>query len=180
MFNLSSVLRAIRPRLLAPLLVLPLAGFTNCDSFTPVTIPASDTSPPITYDGVWDLDYLVGAASPSSFTFHLDRDHTVLAVSSTLDGGGARKLDMFSSSTYTCCTKTVCRYTTPVSAPQTDQQNGSVGSKVSNGMYVYAEVTVPSCPTGYTLQSFRFSWYTRGEDFYGNRTTGKTQSIVYP
>jgi hypothetical protein len=46
--------------------------------------------------------------------------------------------------------------------------------------WLYSTVGLPTCPSGFTLRSFRYSWWTEAEDFHGHRTTGDVQSIVYP
>jgi hypothetical protein len=171
----------IRPVLLAPALLLLSTGFTECENFTEVTVPASDTSKPNTYDGVWiGGQYVSLAATGNSFQYHIDPGEGVLAISSAIDHSGVKKLEMYSGWRYTCCSGSVCSTSAPLSVPQTEEQAGGIGSTVSDGIWLYAPVQVPTCSSGFTLSSFGFSWWTVAEDFHGNRSVGRTQSIVYP
>jgi len=168
--------------LLAPVLVLFATGYTNCNYFSKVTVPATDTGKPTTYDGVWvNGDYVEGAIPGQRFDYKITPGQTVLAVSSAIDPGGLRKLTMRSSFQYTCCNGSgICSTTQPSSVPQVEEQAGGVGASVSNGIWLGPDVTLPSCSSGFTLRSYRFSWFTEAEDFHGNRTIGSSQSISYP
>lgn len=170
-----------RPLLLAPVLLLLATGYTDCEYFTDVTVPASDTGAPTTYDGVWvGGEYVDAALAGDSLEYHLAPGQTVLAVSSAIDSGGLRKLKMSTDWGYTCCRGDICSRTQPLSVPKTDEQAGGVGATVSNGLWLYTTVKLPTCSSGFTLRSYSYSWWTEAEDFHGNRTTGEMQSIVYP
>jgi alpha-tubulin suppressor-like RCC1 family protein len=54
-------------------------------------------------------------------------------------------------------------------APLTDEQTGGVGDSVSNGLWLYRAVTVPTCPPGFTLYDWQTRWYSEAEDFHGNK-----------
>jgi hypothetical protein len=172
-----------RPLLVATVLLLLTTGFTDCDSFTDVTVPAYDFDAPITYDGVWKGTYVRSALTGNSFEYHLAPGQTVQAVSSAIDSGGLKNLEMIASySESYCCNSSLCYFQGPHSMPADygDQQVGGVGSTVSNGMWLYSTVQVPTCARGGSLQWFRFRWQTWAEDFHGNSTLGNSQSIVYP
>lgn len=176
---------SITPRralLLAPIVGLLATGYTDCKYFTKVTVPSSDTNSPTTYDGVWKGgDYVEGAIPGQDFEYHITPGETVLAVSSAIDSGGLKKLTMRSSFRYTCCNSSnICSITQPISVPQTDEQAGGPGSTVSNGLWLYSGVSLPSCSSGFTLRSYRFGWSTEAEDFFGHKTFGESQAIVYP
>jgi hypothetical protein len=171
-----------RAFLAAPLLLLLATGYTSCESFVTVTVPATDTRSPTTYDGVWkDGEYVEGAIPGQNIDYHITPGEAVLAIGSAVDPGGLRRLTMSSSFRYTCCSSSnVCSVTQPISVPQTDTQSGGVGSSVSNGIWLYSAVELPSCSSGMTLRSYSFSWFTQGEDFHGNITRGSSHRIVYP
>ncbi|HVK72223.1 MAG TPA: hypothetical protein VM734_02845 [Kofleriaceae bacterium] len=166
---------------LAPFLLVLATGFTSCDYFDNVTVPASDRRAPDTYDGVYrGSEYVILSQSNQSFDYTLAPGVTVMAVSSAIDSGGLKKLTMSTSSASTCCNGDLCRQVQGLTAPKIEEQRGTVGSTVSNGIWLYSSVKVPTCPDGMTLEWFSFSWRTVAEDFHGNRTTGEWQSISYP
>lgn len=167
---------------LAPLLLLCATGYTSCEYFTTVTVPASDTGAPTTYDGVWQGgDYLAGAIPGQEIEYHLSPGESVLAISSAIDSGGVKRLTMSSTFRYTCCNGSgICSVTQPVSVPKTETQAGGVGSTVSNGIWLHSSVKLPNCSSGFSLRNYTFSWWTEAEDFHGNITSGEGQRIVYP
>lgn len=95
---------------------------------------------------------------------------SVLAISSALDAGGAKKVTMHSNLRYKCCHPSldgVCRNLQETHDPETADQPGGPGSTVSKGVWLYREVgvrTMPRCPVNFRLSQFRFSWFTEGED----------------
>ncbi len=167
--------------LLASALLLLATGFTACEHFSTVTVPASDTSRPNTWDGVWVDDQYVQLVGPTgSVDFRIRPGQTVLAVASALDSGGTQRLTMRSSFAWTCCRGDICSRTLPLTQPQVEEQAGSVGSSVSNGIWLYAEVTLPRCTSGFTLKSYSYWWSTEAQDFHGNRRTSRSHTISYP
>lgn len=175
---------SITPRalLLAPLLLLLATGYTSCEYFTTVVVPASDTGVPTTYDGVWkDGDYVAGALPGQEIEYHLSEGEAVLAIGSAIDSSGLRRLTMSTSFRKQCCNASgICSVSQPISVPKTETQPGGVGSSVSNGIWLYASVQLPKCNSGFTLRSYSFAWWTEAEDFHGNVTVGESQRIVYP
>jgi hypothetical protein len=162
-------------------------GNSECEDFEDVTVPASDSSPPVTLDGVWWESEWIELEGPSSaISYHLAPGEEVLAISSAVDSGGLKKLTMSSEVAWTCCTilsPVVCSATQSISAPIVRTQAGVVGSTVSNGLFTgqgVDAITLPSCQAGYVLKSYRFSWRTIGEDFHGNTRTSQKHSILYP
>jgi hypothetical protein len=181
MRKLKTLALAARPLLVASALLLLSTGFTECASFTDVTVPATDTTLPLTYDGVWlNGQYLTASMTGNSFEYHLSPGESVVAVSSGIDTGGLQSVEMYTGWSSRCCSGSVCSLAQPLSHAISDQQAGGVGSTVSNGIWVYSSVGLPTCGSGYTLSSFRFSWFTRARDFHGNTVVGDYQSIVYP
>lgn len=174
---------SIMPRalVLAPLLLLLATGYTSCEYFTTVTVPATDAVAPTTYDGVWkNGDYVAGALPGQDLEYHLSPGESVLAIASAIDAGGLQRLSMSSTFRYTCCSGSICSTTQPVTVPRTETQPGGIGSSVSNGIWLYSTVQLPKCQSGFTLSSYSFTWRTEGRDFHGNVTGGQWQRIVYP
>lgn len=181
--SISSRPRARHALLLAPILLLLTTGYTDCQYFTTVTVSsAPDTVTPTTYDAVWKGgEYVDGATNGMDLTYHIKSGETVIALSSAIDSGGLKKLTMYSSFRYTCCNGSgICSITQPISVPKTETQPGGVGSTVSNGIWLYSGVSLPACPSGFSLRDYTFGWSTEAEDFHGNISRGEGQRIVYP
>jgi hypothetical protein len=170
--------------LLAPLLLAVTMGSTDCEYFGETTVPASDPSPPTSYDGVWrGGEYVaIGASYASSgITYHFTPGQTVIAVSSAIDTEGVRKVTLSGAHSWQCCQGNICSSTSSASTPITDTQSGSVGSTVSNGIWVGQAISqLPTCNSGYTLKHYRFAWTTYAENFYGGKVTSPVHQIVYP
>jgi hypothetical protein len=177
---LEKLARSAPPALLAPVLLLLSTGFTECESFTDVTVPDSDTDKPTTFDGVWiGGQYVQSAFTGSSFVYHAEPGENVLTIAAAVDRGGLKRLEVHSGWRRTCCSSTVCSISSPLTSPRVELQEGTVGSTVSDGIWVYEAVQVPTCGEGWKL-TFGYSWFTEAEDFHGNITFGNYQSIVYP
>lgn len=170
--------------LLVPLVGLLATGFTDCDDFDQVKVPTSDTTAPFTYDGVISHgEWAKGVFTGDAFVYPITQSDSVLAVSSALDGGGLESLTMHATIRYTCCAIIgACSSFRTIEETQSDQQIGGPGSTVSNGIYLYRGIDsddLRRCPPGMKVGTFRFSWFTEGEDFFGNTVRGKTQVIEY-
>lgn len=155
-------------------------GWTDCDNFSPVVVPATDTSLPITFEGVYQTSEYVDGTVDQPMTYHLAPGERAFAVGAGIDAGGLRKLTMFTSQRYTCCRGSLCTSTVSSSVPQSETQAGGTGSTVSNGIYLYNYVVMPNCGTGSTLRSFSHGWFVVAEDFKGNSRTSRGSAMVYP
>ncbi|HEX7842498.1 MAG TPA: hypothetical protein VF469_33725 [Kofleriaceae bacterium] len=157
-------------------------GATDCQYFSSTTVPATDTTPPATWDGVWtNGDYAALRANPGSFIYHIPLGAQVIAVSSGMDDGGVSKVTTATEEGWLCCSGNICSSTGSLSSPTIATQDGSIGSTVSNGVWTGLTVQAHNfCNAGFTLTSYRFAWTTTAEDFHGNKTVGSTQQIVYP
>lgn len=169
---------------LAPMLLALTMGSTDCSAFGTVTIPSFDTTPPETADAVWrNNEYVAlgGTMLGGAITYHLSPGETVIAVASGVDEGGVRKVTMSIDRFWKCCQGNICSNTSSSSTPVIGTQSGSVGSVVSDGVYVGSVVgTLPTCNPGYTLKAYRFAWWTMAEDFHGLMRSSPTHQIVYP
>lgn len=166
----------------APLMLLLTMGSTDCEHFSNVVVPASDSTPPTAYDGVWrGGEYEVLRPSGNSgFVYHIDPGETVFAMASAIDPQGLRKLTMSTEGGWTCCSGNICSTSSGLSVPYVETQAGTVGSTVSTGIWHAVEVKLPTCNPGYTLTSFGFAWTTVGENFHGGTVTSAKHRIVYP
>ena len=167
----------------APLLLALTMGATNCEYFTDTVVPASDSTPPTAYDGVWrGGEYEVLRPSGNNgITFHFTPGETVFAVSSAIDPEGLRKLTMSTEEGWLCCSGNICSSSSSLSVPLVETQSGTVGSTVSTGIWNAVEIhELPTCNSGYTLTSYGFAWTTEGENFHGGEVTSAKHRIVYP
>lgn len=180
------------PYVFAPLLLSMTMGSTDCENFEDVVIPATDTTPPMTVDGVWwDGEYKVLKASSNTdaIVYHLPAGETsVLAISSAIDSGGVQSVNMHWTERWECCSSgnVNCQTLYAFSAPSTygDYQLGEPGDTVSNGIWYGREAkkrqTVIDCPGGKYVKNWKFEWHTRGFNFQHDSTIGKTHTILWP
>jgi hypothetical protein len=172
---------------LAPAVFLAATGMTNCQYFTNVTIPATDTTPPLAFSGVYSLTQgnYVDSTTDSSFVYDVPSDtETYLAVGATMDSGGAASVIMSTSSNLHCIDGGGNSHLVFQNGDfQTGQQAGSVGQVVSDGIWVYEPVRFDqfdTCPNGWRLSVATYSWTTISEDFHGNRSTSQGEMQYVP
>lgn len=169
---------------LSPLLLLLCMGSTDCDAYSDVTVPASDSTPPDTYDGVWwDGSYQELGSQNATVLYHISPGESVLAISSGLDAGGVKKVVMSPELAWQCCSGNICSNTTSLMASLSDTQPGSVGATVSNGLWVGTEVKMPAaspCQAGWVLTSWSYSWRTVATNFHNKSRTSPLRRVVYP
>jgi hypothetical protein len=171
--------------LAAPFLLALTMGSTDCQSYTAVTVPAVDTTRPLTLDGVWDPStaawVVLKESGTSGVVHHLTPGKLVIAVASGLDQGGTRTVSMAIETGWKCCQGSICSNTISLATPVVDTQPGSIGAPVSDGVYVATVIgTLPTCNPGYTLASYRYAWTTTVEDFHGNRRVSAVNQAFYP
>jgi hypothetical protein len=167
----------------SPLFLCLTMGATDCQYFSTTTVPAADTTVPVTWDAVWvGGNYVNLIPNTGSFIYHIAPGTSVIALSAGMDSGGVSKVSMAGWERWVCCSGNICSLSEPLSVPIVATQDGSVGATVSDGVYTGRFVSVPTraCNAGYTLESYSFTWMTTAEDFFGNKTSGARQTIVYP
>jgi hypothetical protein len=169
-----------------PLLLALTMGATDCEYFSNVVVPSSDSSPPITYDGVWQGGdwQIIRQSGNSGFTYPIQAGEHVIAIASGIDPQGLRKLTMYTEESWSCCSfgggENVCSSASPLSVPRVETQAGTVGSTVSTGIWTGVDVgKLPGCQSGWTLMSYRFKWRSEAENFHGGKVTSATHQIVY-
>lgn len=169
---------------LSPLLLLLCMGSTDCEAYSLVTVPTSDSTAPDTYDGIWwDGEYQDLGSQDASVVYHITPGEQVIAIGSGLDQGGVKKVVMAPEMSWTCCSGGVCSNTSSIMASITDTQGGGVGSTVSNGLWVGTGVTMPAaspCNAGWTLKSWSWSWRTTATNYHNKSRTSPLRRIVYP
>ncbi len=168
-------------RLILLSLVLPLFGYTNCQYFSDVTVPATDTQPPLAISSI-----VVDGVQQNSFTPIQEVYHDlrfVIAMASIFDQGGARAMEMLQSAQVSCGRGSLGQTVFVDMAPLRDEQTGTVGSTVKNGIYLFTPVDLAAyarlCGSGFTVREIRYGWSIRGTDFIGNTVSAPGGSIVY-
>lgn len=172
--------------LLAPVALLLATGATECDAFTTVTVPSSDSTAPELYDAVWfESEYEEIEHHSETLTYHLAPGDLILALGSGLDSGGVKKISMTREWSWTCCTSgNVCSTTQTLAAALSDTQPGGPGDVVSEGMWLGQSVELPSanelCNSGWWPTSYRFRWRTTAENYHGKTRTGPLRTVQWP
>lgn len=171
----------LRASFLAAVGLVFATGFTECSSFSSVTIPATDTSKPVAFAGVWrNGSYQATSKSGNTYVYHITPGESVLAIGAGIDGGGTHRLKMTGSFEWTCCSGDICGRTQSLTAPKIDEQAGAVGDSVSNGIWDYFSVELPTCGNGRPPDSFSYGWSAEATDFHGNTSTTGSYAVVYP
>lgn len=167
-------------RLVLLTLALPLFGYTNCQHFSEVTVPATDTTVPVMFSSLID-----GTQQNSFGPIHVRyRDlRYVVAMSSILDQGGACILEMTHGAEVEC-RRGNGGYIEFVELPTLrDRYPGPVGARVSNGIYLMHGVDLAAlaslCDAGYLAGQIDYTWSMIGEDCHGNSARMTGGSIQY-
>jgi hypothetical protein len=158
------------------LFCLPTLGFTDCESFGPVTVPATDTDAPFGVFRVYldDTEQVVG-----STTLEVDYDSSFIVVPAIMDGGGAKELHVTETVVVKCQWWWYPEITfdlAPYSNSFVESQAGGVGSTVSNGIYgvgtVYDFTSFYDDCTPYESSVAEISYFVSlldSVDFHGNQ-----------
>lgn len=162
--------------------VIPLCGYTDCNYFSTVTIPAQDTQPPIVGTRMWiDGQERIDLWSSS----YASASGSIVVVPFVYDGGGARTLTFGQAATVHCynAQQHLGQATSIHYIQQSTSQTGSVGSSVSDGMYLIGSVSNLAsfgsyCYDGFELESVSYGWGVWGTDFAG-LGAGTDHQITY-
>jgi hypothetical protein len=186
----------------AALFIIPVAflslGSTDCDQFREVTVPRTDSQPPMAVGSAYRI-YLggqLGQFSAEALAHRWETDAGTLyrysgpempllaAVATSLDDGGARRARLTYVSEYECCrlsggSWSACVRTSLAEATIEEHQEGTVGSRVSNGVYASALMQPPVCPSGKKARRVSFEFQVRAWDFDGNQSVSGPHRILY-
>jgi hypothetical protein len=171
---------------LAPVALLLATGATECDAWSTVTVPSSDSTPPDVYDAIWwESEYIEIKNHDQPLTYHLAAGEEVLALGSGLDWGGTKKVTMTREWSWRCCTVgNICSITQSSATALTDTQPGGPGSTVQQGMWLGQSVEVPNlatlCNAGWFPTFWRFRWQTSAENYFGVKRTGPMRTAQWP
>jgi hypothetical protein len=173
-------------RALPILLVIPVMGFT-CEYFATVTVPATDSGAPTAATRYWIDGEEHLAIWPVSETFS-DPSVAIAVFPAIYDSGGARRLEVGQHVEVRChdddADPELGQITNIAFFTKVATQNGSVGSKVSNGLYLAGDVTdLPDyawyCNAGFDLTRVTYTWSIFGRDFHNNAVSMPGGEIVY-
>lgn len=169
----------LRPFLL--LLVLPTFGFTQCQYFTTVTVPRTDTTVPVAAASV----YIDGQQQIrlGSILVTLDTLKSFVPIGAIFDGGGARSVTTQAIMQVTCRQPSGAESIFSVHfVPLSDHQVGGPGSSVSNGIYTATPIDFVAqarlCGSNAVAQRIEYRWGFGGDDFFGNTANG-SGAVIY-
>lgn len=164
--------------------VAPSLGYTDCNYFSTVTVPAADTSRPVLATRMWigGVESIQLGWADEVVTDPLDAASIFIAPA-VWDGGGARTLDLDQEVTVWCDGDGLGQVTFVNFFHRSTSQSGWPGSSVSTGMYLVGDVfdltAYDYCGSGFTLSEVDYGWTVTGTDFFGNAGDVFSGSIVY-
>ena len=149
-------------------------SLVGCEYFSNVVIPATDVESPTAFVGVYDADkgeYIrIGVWDPIEERV-TNPNKTYALVAAGMDAGGMRRITMTSFGTIKCTIPGGVNVTQWKGAPKIEEQEGTVGSTVSNGLYTYFTVKIgDQCGPGSRLVLYEIFWSAFAEDFYGHKS----------
>jgi hypothetical protein len=162
------------------LLALPAVGFTNCSSFSEVTVPANDTAAPLVGSRVYEPgESDVVRFGSVSYETH-DPNGTWYLAPFGFDAGGMHTLSVGTYSDRRCCypNSSVCGWITTLSQTTVDSENANPGDTVSNGRYLWFNFKPSTSYGSRTCDIHRFGYLIQAVDQAGNISTG-TASVTY-
>ena len=157
----------------ALVLVAPAFGFTNCEHFNTVTVPASDSTAPIV--GTRYLDNDGGDAIRfDGFveTIHGDVGKNYFVAPYGFDGGGVQALHIQRHATKYCENGDIGTIVHYHFLPESDEGSGGVGDQVSNGRYLYFLFRPLDYVTADSNCEVDMTWAITAVDYNGNTSTG--------
>jgi hypothetical protein len=162
---------------------------SGCKFFSTVTVPVTDTKPPLAPVSVFDFGISDYAAISTMLPLRYevtDPERTYLAVSATVDSGGAKEVMMWGMWLKYCTATGVPHETLFVQVPDEPPSTAQVGDTVSNGRWSYQVVRFADapaglpCPGGGAPHHLSFKWFTTAVDFHGNETDNEGEILYYP
>jgi hypothetical protein len=168
-------------RTLLFLTFIPLSGYTSCKYFSTTTVPATDSTPPIAVASlVRGADQLIRFGELIETTHDLNENF--IPIGAIYDNGGARSVTMHQSVRVRCRQGSLAQLSIVHFLPISDTQAGSVGSSVSDGIWVgegfrfstYAAL----CNPGFVVEEIRYGWSFSGDNFHG-LTASNGGAITY-
>lgn len=159
-----------------------LSGFTACSQFKKVTIPATDTKPPVAIGSYFVDGENHWSLSPVDYVTN-DPNADIIAVATAWDAGGARRVHMDRYVEIWCSKPGFGQMTSVTFFPHSATQSGGIGDTVSNGVYAIDTFDVAHyrgyCRSGYTATEIYYQWTVRAEDFHGNKASLADNMIIY-
>jgi hypothetical protein len=159
--------------------LLAMMGATECEYFSTVTVPASDTYAPFTVTRMFFFgEEEIGAPIYRETD---DPDAVFVIYPAAIDGGGVRTIEVRHYLAVYCNDGPGIEF---LLAPMRAEQPGGVGQSASNGLFVYGDgITLGDyagfCDDGGGVDEIVYAWTISAEDFAGNRTSNGGGEVVY-
>jgi hypothetical protein len=175
--------------LLIPVALLSL-GATDCDQFQEVTVPATDSKPPLAVGSAYrgNQEALMHSWERDGGTLYRHQGpptDLLVAVASSIDEGGAKRVRMTWTMQSECCRLSggawsACELVAPYAGTLEDQQQGAVGSRVSSGVYVAQPIgDTTQCPAGKRTRRRTVDFRVHAWDFRGNQSASGPHRIIH-
>lgn len=158
--------------------LLAMMGATECEYFTTITVPASDTYAPFTVTRMFFFgEEEIGAPIYRETD---DPDAVFVIYPAAIDGGGVRSIEVPHHLQVYCNEGPGVDF---LLAPMRAEQPGGVGQSASNGLFVYGEGITLGDYAGYCddagVEEVVYTWAITAEDFAGNRVSSLGGQVVY-
>jgi hypothetical protein len=159
--------------------LLAMMGATECEYFSTVRVPATDTHPPLLATRMFFFgEEELGAPI---FKDTDDPDAVFVIYPAAMDGGGVRRIDVGHHLQVYCNDAPGVDF---LLAPMRAEQPGGVGQWVSNGLFVYgAGITLGDyaayCGGDAGVDEIVYTWAITAEDFAGNSSSALGGQVVY-
>jgi hypothetical protein len=162
-------------------------ALSGCDYFSNVVIPATDTTPPLAWSGVYDIQQgkyvALGIGNYAFYYTVTDPTATYLAVGATYDADGGAALIQLGGDFGTECTDGTW-YQYDRQEFLTERQPGKVGDTVSNGLWTYFAVRFdqfpPLCEQNGKKTNYKLvQMWPAGADFHDNIAWGEAEIYYY-
>jgi len=160
--------------------LMAVMGPTNCDYFSTVVVPATDTTEPLVGTRFFFFGEEQIELSPIEYETH-DPDASFVVYPFVYDTGGARRISVGHGITVHCVDGPGVALDF---APVVEQQAGQVGSAVKNGIYVQSVAMkfgdyVDECGDVDDVEAIEYGWAILGRDFAGNETYAPGGHVVF-
>lgn len=159
--------------------LLAMMGATECEYFSTVKVPATDTHPPLLATRMFFFGEEELGAPIYKETDNPDAVFVIYPAA--IDGGGVRELEVAQHLQVYCNNGPGVDF---LLAPMRAQQPGGVGQSVSNGLFVYGEgITLGDyadyCGGDAGVDEIVYTWAISAEDFAGNQNSGLGGQVIY-
>lgn len=174
------------PRFVPALLATALLTLSGCEFWDSVTIPSSDSTPPLGAARLAELggqeyDRVVVGSTILEYDVD-DPTRAFIPIAAAWDPQGAHHVTMFRGVTRLCEQGGFNQQQFIHLAPLTADQPGSPGDTVDNGVWIGDHVIMnqyDDCNPGWSLVSVEYWWRVRAENYFGAVVDESGGSLTY-